>query len=248
MQEHPLLGARILESIRFLRGVVPIVRTLRALDGTGYPDALVADQIPLAARILAVAIAFESMLAERPYRPARREDQALAEIKGFAGTYYDPTVVNAFISMVEARGIIHAAEEDVASTSRELSILSELTPEFHTILDLQQLLDRTLVVLLRAVPGARSRSSSTTSSPTSSCRGPSRARGPRSTRPRAWRATAASRLGLHAPSGPDRRRRARRPRYIGDRGPERAHRAARLARQAVGVLVLSHPAVPLQQA
>jgi len=106
------------------------------------------------AAVLAVAIAFESMLAERPYRPARREDQALAEIKGFAGTYYDPTVVNAFVSMVEARGIIHAAEEDVASTSRELSILSELTPEFHTILDLQQLLGRTLVVLLRAVPGA----------------------------------------------------------------------------------------------
>ena len=56
--------------------------------------------------------------------------------------------------MIEARGIIHAAEEEVASTSRELSILSELTPEFHTILDLQQLLDRTLVVLERAVPGA----------------------------------------------------------------------------------------------
>ncbi|MGH2473042.1 MAG: GAF domain-containing protein [Candidatus Limnocylindria bacterium] len=155
MQEHPLLGARILESIRFLRGVVPIVRhAYERWDGTGYPDALVGDQIPLTARILAVAIAFESMLAERPYRPARREDQALAEIKGFAGTYYDPTVVNAFVSMVEARGVIHAAEEEVASTSRELSILSELTPEFHTILDLQQLLDRTLVVLERAVPGA----------------------------------------------------------------------------------------------
>ena len=155
MQEHPLLGARILESIRFLRGVVPVVRhAYERWDGTGYPDALVGEQIPLAARILAVAIAFESMLAERPYRPARREDQALAEIRGFSGAYYDPTVVNAFVAMVEARGIIHAAEEDVASTSRELSILSELTPEFHTILDLQQLLDRTLVVLLRAVPGA----------------------------------------------------------------------------------------------
>src|SRR5437867_2466958 len=149
------VGASTMESIRFLRGVVPIVRhAYERWDGTGYPDALVGEQIPLTARILAVAIAFESMLAERPYRPARREDQALAEIKGFAGMYYDPTVVNAFISMVEARGIIHAAEEDVASTSRELSILSELTPEFHTILDLQQLLDRTLVVLLRAVPGA----------------------------------------------------------------------------------------------
>src|SRR5438445_357938 len=155
MQEHPLLGARILESIRFLRGVVPIARyAYERWDGTGYPDALIGEQIPLTARILAVAIAFESMLAERPYRPARREDQAIAEIRGFAGTSSDPHVVNAFVSVIEARGIIHAAEEEVASTSRELSILSELTPEFHTILDLQQLLDRTLIVLTRAVPGA----------------------------------------------------------------------------------------------
>src|SRR5207249_9850543 len=107
MQEHPLLGARILESIRFLRGVVPIVRhAYERWDGTGYPDALVADQIPLTARILAVAIAFESMLAERPYRPARREDHALAEIKGFAGSYYDQNVVNAIVSMVVHRGLI----------------------------------------------------------------------------------------------------------------------------------------------
>src|SRR2546421_4421677 len=155
MQEHPILGARILESIRFLRGVVPIVRHANERwDGAGYPDALAGEQIPLTARILAVAIAYELMLADRPYRPARREDQALAEIKGMSGKGYDPTVVNAFLARIEARGIINAAEEDVASTSRELSILSELTPEFHTILDLQQLLDRTLVVLLRAVPGA----------------------------------------------------------------------------------------------
>src|SRR3989440_339080 len=155
MQEHPLLGARILESIRFLRGVVPIVRhAYERWDGTGYPDALAGEQIPLTARILAVAIAYESMLADRPYRPARREDQALAEIKGMSGKWYDPTVVNAFVAMIEARGVIHAAEEEVQTTSRELAILSELTPEFHTILDLQQLLDRTLVVLQRAVPGA----------------------------------------------------------------------------------------------
>ena len=155
MQEHPILGARILESIRFLKGVVPIVRHANERwDGTGYPDGLAGDQIPLPARILAVAIAFEAMLAERPYRPARREEQALAEIKGFSGTWYDPTVVNAFVSMVEARGVIQAAEEEVATTSRELQILSELTPEFHTILDLQQLLDRTLGILESAVPGA----------------------------------------------------------------------------------------------
>ena len=45
-----------------------------------------------------------SQIGAQPYRPARREDQALAEIRSFAGTYYDPTVVNAFVAMVEARG------------------------------------------------------------------------------------------------------------------------------------------------
>src|SRR5439155_1576094 len=142
-------------TIRLFRGVVPIVRHANERwDGAGYPDGLAGEQIPLTARILAVAIAYESMLADRPYRPARREDQALAEIKGMSGKWYDPTVVNAFVAMIDARGVIHAAEEEVQTTSRELAILSELTPEFHTILDLQQLLDRTLVVLQRAVPGA----------------------------------------------------------------------------------------------
>src|SRR5213593_521171 len=155
MQEHPILGARILESIRFLRGVVPIVRHANEhWDGTGYPDGLAADAIPLTARILGVSIAYESMVADRPYRLARRQDQALAEIKGLAGTWYDPTVVDAFAAMIEARGVVQAAEEDVGGTSRELAILSQLMPEFHTILDLPQLLDRTLAILERAVPGA----------------------------------------------------------------------------------------------
>src|SRR3989441_741454 len=114
----------------------------------------IGERLQLSASLLAVATAYESMLPDRPYRPARREDQALAEIKGMSGRWYDPTVVNAFVAMIEARGVIHAAEEEVQTTSRELAILAELTPEFHTILDLQQLLDRTLVVLLRAVPGA----------------------------------------------------------------------------------------------
>ena len=56
--------------------------------------------------------------------------------------------------MIEARGVIEAAEEEVG-TSRELAILADLTPEFHTILDLQQLLDRILSILLKSMPGSR---------------------------------------------------------------------------------------------
>src|SRR5438045_8771070 len=70
MQEHPILGARILEAIRFLKGVVPIVRHANEhWDGSGYPDGLAGEQIPLPARILAVAIALAAVLAKPPSRP-----------------------------------------------------------------------------------------------------------------------------------------------------------------------------------
>lgn len=155
VQEHPLLGARILQSIRFLRGVVPIVRHANERwDGSGYPDHLVGEAIPHAARILSVVVSYHAMLADRPYRAALRSDAALAELRRLSGIWYEPATVDVFTSMIEARGVIEAAEEEVG-TSRELSILADLTPEFHTILDLQQLLDRILAILQKSMPGAR---------------------------------------------------------------------------------------------
>lgn len=155
VEEHPLLGARILESIRFLRGVVPIVRAGRERwDGTGYPEKLAGAAIPLAARALRVVVDYHTMLVDRPYRVALRPETALAELRRLAGSWYDPRVVDEFSSMIEARGTIQAVEEEVGQTSRELAILAELTPEFHALLDLQQLLDRILQILQRNIPGA----------------------------------------------------------------------------------------------
>jgi diguanylate cyclase (GGDEF)-like protein len=155
VREHPLLGARILESIRFLRGVVPIVRHANERwDGSGYPDGLSGEAIPRASRILNMVIGYHAMLADRPYRIALRSDVALGELRRLAGVWYDPTMVDQFVAMIEARGVIEAAEEEVG-TSRELAILADLTPEFHTILDLQQLLDRILSILLKSMPGSR---------------------------------------------------------------------------------------------
>lgn len=155
VDEHPILGARILESIRFLRGVVPIVRSARERwDGTGYPDKIAGEAIPRAARALHVVVDYHAMLVDRPYRVALRKESALAELRRLAGSRYDPQIVNEFTAMIEARGTIQAVEEEVGQTSRELSILAELTPEFHTLLDLQQLLDRILQILQRNIPGA----------------------------------------------------------------------------------------------
>src|SRR5260221_9252983 len=155
VEEHPILGARILESIRFLRGVVPIVRSGRERwNGSGYPDKIAGDAIPRAARVLRIVVDYHAMLVDRPYRVALRPETALAELRRLAGAWYDPTFVNEFATMIEARGTIQAVEDEVGTTNRELAILAELTPEFHTLLDLQQLLDRILQILQRNIPGA----------------------------------------------------------------------------------------------
>ena len=154
LQEHPVLGARILESIHFLRTVVPIVRHANERwDGSGYPAGLAGEDIPLAARILAVAISYEAMVADRPYRRALRPDAAVAELRALSGVWYDRRVVDEFITMIEARGTVAAAEVEVGA-SRELAILAEITPEFHTLLDMQQLLARILAILERHMPGS----------------------------------------------------------------------------------------------
>ena len=154
VQEHPLLGARILESIEFLRSVVPIVRHANERwDGSGYPDGLIGDKIPLLARILAVAMHYEAMLADRPYRRALPPEAALAELRSLAGAWYDPTIVGEFVSMIEGRGAVAAAEVEVGA-SRELAILAEIMPEFHTLLDMQQLLRRILAILERHMAGS----------------------------------------------------------------------------------------------
>lgn len=155
VQEHPVLGAQIIGSIRFLKDVAPIVRhATERWDGTGYPDGLKGEAIPRLARILAVAIAYHAMLVDRPYRAALPVEAAIAELRANAGSGYDPLPVEEFASMILARGAIAQAEQELAG-ARELAILSELTPQFHTLLDLQQLLERVLGLLKKRMPDTR---------------------------------------------------------------------------------------------
>jgi two-component system, cell cycle response regulator len=97
VRRHPVIGERIIDSAPALRRVGQLVRASHErVDGTGYPDRLAAEQIPLGARIVAVADAFAAMTASRPYRPARSADEALHELRACAGTQFDPAVVEAF--------------------------------------------------------------------------------------------------------------------------------------------------------
>ncbi|HET9848828.1 MAG TPA: HD domain-containing phosphohydrolase [Candidatus Dormibacteraeota bacterium] len=103
MQRHPAIGVDMMQGIDFLEPVLPLVRHHHERwDGNGYPDQLHADEIPLGARILAVADALDAMTSDRPYRPARTFEYAKTEILKGSGTHFDPEVVTAFIKSQRA--------------------------------------------------------------------------------------------------------------------------------------------------
>lgn len=105
VQEHSDMGARIIESIPFLKDLVPIVRHHHERwDGGGYPDGLSGENIPRLARVLAVADAYDAMTSDRPYRRAMRESVAQDELARAAGTQFDPEAVEALVACVAGAG------------------------------------------------------------------------------------------------------------------------------------------------
>jgi putative nucleotidyltransferase with HDIG domain len=98
MNEHPVKGEEILRDVDQLARVRPLIRHHHEwYNGSGYPDRLIGEEIPLLARVLHVADAFEAMTASRPYRPVPLTSaDALAELHRYAGIQFDPKVVDAF--------------------------------------------------------------------------------------------------------------------------------------------------------
>jgi ribonuclease P protein subunit RPR2 len=102
MRNHPIIGAQIVAPIGFLADAVELIRHHHErYDGTGYPDGLAGEDIPLAARVFSVADSFDAMTSDRPYRGSIGIERALAEIRGGAGTQWDPEVVRVFVQMIE---------------------------------------------------------------------------------------------------------------------------------------------------
>lgn len=102
VKTHAALGGEFLEMCRGLRHLAPLVRHHHEWwDGSGYPDRLKAEAIPLEARILAVCDAVEAMASDRPYRKGMSLPKIIAEIKRCAGTQFDPVVAEAFIRVAE---------------------------------------------------------------------------------------------------------------------------------------------------
>jgi len=144
IMQHPVTGAAILEATGELRDLVPGVRWHHEwLSGEGYPDGLQGDAIPLDARIIAVADAFDAMTTDRPYRPALSVADTVQRIGEGAGRHYDPTVVAALLAGLDS-GVIAVPERPSGASAvgeadaegyikpvhgKELSVLYELSRE-----------------------------------------------------------------------------------------------------------------------
>lgn len=102
LRNHPKYGAFIMEQVDFLKDIAPL--TLyhhERYDGTGYPLGLRGDDIPLGARILAVADTYDSMIADRPYRKAFPYEHVVREMKKVSGAQLDPRIVDIFLSIIK---------------------------------------------------------------------------------------------------------------------------------------------------
>jgi len=98
IQQHTTIGANIISSISMLESIIPIiVHHHEAFDGKGYPFNKEDEEIPLGARIIAVADAYDAMTSDRPYRKAMSKEEAIKEVRRCSGTQFDPEIVNAFV-------------------------------------------------------------------------------------------------------------------------------------------------------
>ena len=100
IRAHPVAGAHMVAGIRALRNAVAcVLHHHERWDGAGYPNRLVGPEIPLEARILAVADAYDAMTMTRPYRAALSHDDAVREVERCAGSQFDPELAAAFLSL-----------------------------------------------------------------------------------------------------------------------------------------------------
>jgi len=122
MRQHASIGADILSSIDFPYPVVPIVRHHHEnWDGTGYPNGLKGEGIPIGARILAVVDCFDALTSDRPYRPKMDTAEAVAILQERSGTMYDPQIVATFVDLQSTE----PSEDEQASTPGAFTMISE---------------------------------------------------------------------------------------------------------------------------
>ena len=118
MRQHPVIALQILGQVRSVAdATAAILHHHEHYDGSGYPDGLAGEAIPLISRILMVSDAFDAMTTDRPYRKAIPAGEAIDELRRYSGTQFDPTVVEAFLTRFEGKTIesIREGETDPAA-------------------------------------------------------------------------------------------------------------------------------------
>lgn len=106
IMKHPTIGADIISKVDFLKNITGIIKHHHEkYDGTGYPDGLRGDQIPIEACILTIADSYDAMTTDRPYRKALTQEEALEEIAKNAGTQFHPLLADKFIEMIKHQGV-----------------------------------------------------------------------------------------------------------------------------------------------
>ncbi len=104
IKTHPRIGKEVLKPLNFLNNIIPIVEhEHERYDGKGYPDGLKGEEIPLGARIIAVADSYDAMTTDRVYRKALPLEDVLKELKRCSGTQFAPEVVDAFLRTVKSQ-------------------------------------------------------------------------------------------------------------------------------------------------
>jgi putative nucleotidyltransferase with HDIG domain len=102
VKQHPRIAAEIMSVAEFLKDTIPFVlHHHEKYDGTGYPDGLKGEEIPLGARIISIVDVYEALTADRPYRKAMSKEEAIKIIQDSSGTQFDPKVVEAFIEFIK---------------------------------------------------------------------------------------------------------------------------------------------------
>lgn len=179
IKTHTLVGASILEKVGFPYPVVPTVRYHHEFwDGAGYPEGLLGTNIPLTARVLAVADAYDTLRIARPYRHAVARDEACNFLRSRAGSQFDPRLVDVFLrnlkifeTEIEAQQLVYESDRDTVNVSdfvdagaspsyveqikranREVFALYSLARDFSSELDLDEILPLFIQKVRELVP------------------------------------------------------------------------------------------------
>jgi diguanylate cyclase (GGDEF)-like protein/PAS domain S-box-containing protein len=123
MKQHPVAALHVLAQVRSIADATPaILHHHEHFNGSGYPDGLAGDDIPVASRILLVTDAFDAMTTDRPYRKAMPVEAAIDELKRHSGSQFDPVVVDSFLRMLSRQGaqpLRHKADNHEGPTERK---------------------------------------------------------------------------------------------------------------------------------